>query len=43
MTKCGIYKIISPTGKTYIGQAVDVEREKIKYTHNNIFKFKLNG
>jgi predicted GIY-YIG superfamily endonuclease len=23
---CGIYKITSPTGKVYIGQAVDIER-----------------
>ena len=36
MTKCGIYKITSPTGKIYIGQAVDVERRwKNYYALNN--------
>ncbi len=28
----GIYKIESPTGKVYIGQAVDVERRKRTYS-----------
>jgi group I intron endonuclease len=36
MTKCGIYKITSPTGKPYIGQAVDIERRwKSYYALNN--------
>lgn len=28
----GIYKIESPTGKVYIGQAVDVERRRVTYS-----------
>jgi group I intron endonuclease len=31
----GIYKITSPSGKVYIGQAVDIERRKQKYKHLN--------
>jgi len=28
---CGIYKITSPTGKVYIGQAIDLQRRKVDY------------
>ncbi len=31
MKKCGIYKIISPTGKIYIGQSVDIEKRFSSY------------
>jgi hypothetical protein len=45
----GIYKITSPSGKVYIGQAVDIERRKKEYTglhcknqtklHNSLVKY----
>jgi len=35
VTKCGIYKIINPTGKIYIGQAVDVDKRWSEYNLNN--------
>ena len=35
MVKCGIYKITSPTGKIYIGQAVDVNKRWSEYNLNN--------
>jgi group I intron endonuclease len=31
----GIYKIVSPSGKTYIGQSVDIERRKIQYKNKH--------
>ncbi len=36
MTKtktCGIYKIISPSGKIYIGQSINIERRFVKYKY----------
>lgn len=29
--KSGIYKMVSPSGRLYIGQAVDLERRKAEY------------
>jgi len=40
MTKCGIYKITSPTGKAYIGQAVDIDKRWSEYNLNNSNLFK---
>lgn len=38
----GIYKISSPSGKIYIGQAIDIERRKKLYqTHNCPYQIKL--
>jgi group I intron endonuclease len=31
MKKIGIYKITSPSGKVYIGQAIDIERRWNQY------------
>jgi group I intron endonuclease len=31
----GIYKIISPSGKTYIGQSVNIEKRKIQYENKH--------
>ena len=35
---CGIYKITSPTGRIYIGQAVDLNRRISKYSMNSTYK-----
>jgi len=35
MIKCGIYKIINPTGKIYIGQAIDIDKRWSEYNLNN--------
>jgi group I intron endonuclease len=35
MFKSGIYKITSPTGKIYIGQAVDIDKRWSEYNPNN--------
>lgn len=32
---CGIYKIISPTGKIYIGQALDIKRRQMVYKNHD--------
>jgi len=29
---CGIYKITSPTGRVYIGQAIDILKRKNRYS-----------
>lgn len=33
----GIYKIISPTGKIYIGQSIDIEKRWKAYKRLNIY------
>jgi group I intron endonuclease len=35
MKKIGIYKITSPSGKVYIGQAIDIERRWVQYRNLN--------
>lgn len=35
---CGIYKITSPTGRVYIGQAVDLNRRISGYSMNSTYK-----
>jgi group I intron endonuclease len=35
----GIYKIISPTNKIYIGQSTNIENRWISYKQNNNFQF----
>jgi group I intron endonuclease len=35
MIKCGIYKIVNPTGKIYIGQAIDIDKRWSEYNLNN--------
>ena len=34
----GIYKIISPTNKIYIGQSIDIEKRWISYKQNNNYQ-----
>lgn len=35
MVKCGIYKITSPSGKVYIGQAIDINKRWSEYKLSN--------
>jgi hypothetical protein len=34
----GIYKIVSPSGRTYIGQSIDIEKRKIDYNQKGCLK-----
>lgn len=38
MKNCGIYKITSPSGKVYIGQAVDLYRRISRYSMSSTYK-----
>jgi group I intron endonuclease len=42
MKKIGIYKIINPNGKVYIGQSIDIENRFKKYKHNCRTQIKLS-
>ena len=33
-----IYKIVSPTGRIYIGQTINIQRRLNEYKNNNCFK-----
>lgn len=53
MKKIGIYKIVNPTGKVYIGQSLDVEKRMLHYKklqckdqqllYNSILKYGFNS